>query len=136
MNCGHTFAHAFESVAGTGVGCEGGVYGNDCACKLAGGGLVASRADSTTGKTLSRLELPVTQQSEWNVERRSDAKGQEERGGRLVHPSHRLGEVAAFDDIPETLVRGVTYHLMQAGQIVGLPAVARGGRRHMGDHRR
>ena len=106
LNYGHTFAHAFEAVAGYGTWLHGEAVaaGMVCASRLAERrGLISADVTERQVRLLARFGLPVRPQR-WPVPAllaamRSDKKAVAGRL-RLVLP-RRLGEVALFDDIPE-----------------------------------
>jgi 3-dehydroquinate synthase len=113
LNYGHTFAHAFESAGGYGAWLHGEAVaaGMVCASRLAERrGLVPNELTVRQVALLERFGLPTAHKSEWPIDgliavMRRDKKNV---GGRLrfILPT-RLGEVKAFDDITETLVREV-----------------------------
>jgi 3-dehydroquinate synthase len=113
LNYGHTFAHASEAVGGYGAWLHGEAVaaGMVCASRLAERrGLIPAEVTSRQMKLLARFGLPTERRAEWDPEAllatmRRDKKNV---GGRLrfVLPT-RLGHVAAFDDVPEALVREV-----------------------------
>jgi 3-dehydroquinate synthase len=112
LNYGHTFAHAFETVAGYGQWLHGEAVaaGMVCASRLAQRqGLIAADLIERQVQLLRRLGLPtgpLAGSREELVEvMRQDKKA---LAGRLrfILP-RRLGEVALFDDIPEATVRRV-----------------------------
>jgi 3-dehydroquinate synthase len=112
LNYGHTFAHAFEAVAGYGAWLHGEAVaaGIVCASLLAElRGLVGPEVTQRQRRLLEAFGLP-TAPGRWPVGEvlaamRSDKKA---AAGRLrfVLP-RRLGEVALFDDVPEDDVRRV-----------------------------
>jgi 3-dehydroquinate synthase len=112
LNYGHTFAHAFETVAGYGAWLHGEAVavGMVCAAQLAvRRGLLTAETAERQARLLGALELP-TKPEPWDVEEllaimRSDKKA---RAGRLrfVLPS-RLGAAALVEDIAEDDVRQV-----------------------------
>ncbi|HJT79135.1 MAG TPA: 3-dehydroquinate synthase, partial [Gemmataceae bacterium] len=112
LNFGHTFAHAFETVAGYGTWLHGEAVaaGMVCAGRLAERrGLVGRDFTLRLQRLLVRLRLPG-KPGRWPVEEllatmRSDKKAEAGRL-RFVLP-RRLGEVALFDDVPEADVRQV-----------------------------
>jgi 3-dehydroquinate synthase len=112
LNYGHTFAHAFETVAGYGAWLHGEAVaaGMVCASRLAERhGLILAELTERQRRLLQRFGLPTAPQR-WPVRdllaaMRSDKKNV--AGSlRLVLP-RRLGGVALFDDVPESLVRQV-----------------------------
>jgi 3-dehydroquinate synthase len=112
LNYGHTFAHAFETAAGYGPWLHGEAVaaGMVCASRLAERrGLVGRDLTDRQKRLLERFGLP-TAPDRWPVGElvatmRSDKKS---LAGRLrfVLP-RRLGEVALFEDVPESDVRQV-----------------------------
>jgi 3-dehydroquinate synthase len=112
LNYGHTFAHAFEAVAGYGAWLHGEAVaaGMVCASLLAERrGLVGREETERQRRLLGAFGLP-TAPGRWPTEEvlaamRTDKKA---AAGRLrfVLP-RRLGEVALFDDVPEDDVRRV-----------------------------
>ena len=113
LNYGHTFAHAFEAVGGYGAWLHGEAVaaGMVCASRLAERrGLIPAEVTARQARLLERFGLPTERRPEWEpgallAVMRRDKKNV---GGRLrfVLPM-RLGHVAAFDDVPEALVREV-----------------------------
>jgi 3-dehydroquinate synthase len=113
LNYGHTFAHAFESAGGYGGWLHGEAVaaGMVCASRLAERrGLIAADLTARQVALLKRFGLPTDRRPEWAIDgliavMRRDKKNV---GGRLrfILPT-RLGEVRAFDDVPEDLVREV-----------------------------
>jgi 3-dehydroquinate synthase len=118
LNYGHTFAHAFETVAGYGAWLHGEAVGAGmmCACRLAQRrGLVGADLTERQRNLLERFGLP-TAPERWPVEQllqamRSDKKALAGRL-RLVLPV-RLGAVALHDDVPQTQVREILAESMQ-----------------------
>jgi 3-dehydroquinate synthase len=112
LNYGHTFAHAFETIAGYGTWLHGEAVaaGMVCASRLAEArGLVGPEVTQRQRQLLARFGLPVAPQS-WPIDRllqvmRNDKKTQDGRL-RFILP-RRIGEVALFDDVPEEDVRRV-----------------------------
>jgi 3-dehydroquinate synthase len=112
LNYGHTFAHAFETVSGYGTWLHGEAVaaGMICASRLAERrGLIPHDVTERQERLLKQFGLPTAPQK-WPVDdlvevMRSDKKT---LAGKLrfVLP-RRLGEVALFDDVPETEVRRV-----------------------------
>ena len=113
LNYGHTFAHAFESVAGYGTWLHGEAVaaGMVCASRLAERrGLIPAEVTRRQVTLLGRFGLPTRPDPAWAADAllavmRRDKKNV---GGRLrfVLPT-RLGEVRAFDDVPEAQARDV-----------------------------
>jgi 3-dehydroquinate synthase len=112
LNYGHTFAHAFEAVAGYGTWLHGEAVaaGMVCASRLAERrGLVGADVTERQLRLLRAFGLP-TQPERWPADvllaaMRSDKKNVAGRL-RLVLPT-RLGEVRLFDDVPEADVVAV-----------------------------
>jgi 3-dehydroquinate synthase len=114
LNYGHTFAHAFETVAGYGAWLHGEAVaaGMVCASLLAQRrGLLGQEATERQRGLLRAFGLPVGPESDWNIDAllgvmRSDKKAV---GGclRFVLPGRLGGQVALFDDIEERDVREV-----------------------------
>jgi 3-dehydroquinate synthase len=112
LNYGHTFAHAFETVSGYGAWLHGEAVaaGMVCAARLAQRrGLIPASVADRQRRLLDRFGLPTTPQP-WPVDALVAAMRQDKKAlaGRLrfILPQ-RLGEVALYDDIPETEVRQV-----------------------------
>jgi len=113
LNYGHTFAHAFEAVGGYGAWLHGEAVaaGMVCASRLGERrGLVGADLTARQIDLLRRFGLPTAARADWDADAllavmRRDKKNV---GGRLrfILPT-RLGHVAAFDDVPEALVREV-----------------------------
>lgn len=113
LNYGHTFAHAFESAGGYGAWLHGEAVaaGMVCASRLAERrGLIPTDLTTRQVALLERFGLPTAHKPEWPIDgliavMRRDKKNV---GGRLrfILPT-RLGEVRAFDDVPEAVVREV-----------------------------
>lgn len=120
LNLGHTFAHAFENAAGYGSWLHGEAVaaGMICASRLAEKrGLVPVEVTARQERLFSAFGLP-TRPEPWPVDElietmRSDKKA---CAGRLrfVLP-RRLGEAAAFDDVPESWVRETLKELATTG---------------------
>ncbi|HKB05463.1 MAG TPA: 3-dehydroquinate synthase, partial [Gemmataceae bacterium] len=113
LNYGHTFAHAFESVAGYGMWLHGEAVaaGMVCASRLAERrGLIAGEVTRRQAALLTRFRLPTARPPEWNADRLIEAMRRDKKNiaGRLrfVLPT-RLSHVAVFDDVPESQVREV-----------------------------
>jgi 3-dehydroquinate synthase len=110
LNYGHTFAHAFETVAGYGAWLHGEAVaaGMVCASRLAERrGLIDAATTERQRRLLERFGLP-TAPRRWPADdllavMRSDKKNVAGRL-RFVLP-RRLGAVALFDDVPEDDVR-------------------------------
>lgn len=116
LNYGHTFAHAFESVAGYGGWLHGEAVaaGMICASSLAERrGLVPSTVTERQITILHRFGLPTRRRPEWDIDAmiavmRRDKKKMGDRL-RFVLPT-RIGHVALFDDVSEDVVREVLAH--------------------------
>jgi len=123
LNYGHTFAHAFETVAGYGAWLHGEAVaaGMACAALLAQRrGLVGPELAARQRRLLEALGLPSAP-GRWPADgllavMRSDKKNVAGRL-RFVLPT-RLGEVALFE-VPEEEVRAV---LAVVGQVCNLPS--------------
>jgi 3-dehydroquinate synthase len=112
LNYGHTFAHAFETVAGYGAWLHGEAVaaGMACAAELARRhGLIST---DLVGRQRALLEAfgllvaPLDWPADQLVEVMRSDKTAEAGKLRFVLPV-RLGEVRLFDDVPEDLVRAV-----------------------------
>jgi 3-dehydroquinate synthase len=112
LNYGHTFGHAFETATGYGSWLHGEAVaaGMVCASRLAERrGLISPDLTERQQRLLEKFGLPTAPAQRPVADllevMRSDKKAV---GGRLrfVLP-RRLGEVALYDDIPETEVRHV-----------------------------
>ena len=118
LNYGHTFAHAFETVAGYGFWLHGEAVaaGMICASRLAERrGLLGAEATARQVALLKQFGLP-TKPLPWPIAdlltiMRSDKKTVDGRL-RFVLPK-KLGEAALFEDIPEIEVREVLEASMQ-----------------------
>ncbi len=113
LNYGHTFAHAFESVGGYGSWLHGEAVaaGMVCASRLAERrGLIASELTNRQIDLLKRFGLPTERKPEWAIDAMLNVMRRDKKnvGGRLrfILPT-RLGEVSAFDDVPEDQARAV-----------------------------
>ncbi len=113
LNYGHTFAHAFETIAGYGHWLHGEAVsaGMVCASKLADRrGLIPSEITRRQIAILSKFQLPIVPQPEWSKDAmievmRRDKKAQAGQL-RFILPT-KLGEVKLFDDVPEEQVKAV-----------------------------
>lgn len=113
LNYGHTFAHAFEAVAGYGTWLHGEAVaaGMICGSRLAEKhGLIPDEVTARQLALLEKLGLPVSIPEGWSVEdmlqvMRRDKKNVAGRM-RFVLPT-RIGEVALFDDVAEETVVSV-----------------------------
>jgi 3-dehydroquinate synthase len=105
LNYGHTFAHAFENVAGYGSWLHGEAVaaGMVCAARLAERrGLISADVAARQNRLLGNLGLPTSHRwpaADLIEAMRSDKKAKAGRL-RLVLP-RRLGDVAVFDDVSE-----------------------------------
>jgi 3-dehydroquinate synthase len=113
LNYGHTFAHAFETVSGYGTWLHGEAVaaGMVCASRLAERqGLIGPEVTVRQIELLTRFGLPTSRPPEWSADdllavMRRDKKNVAGRL-RFILPV-RIGQVAAFDDVPDALVREV-----------------------------
>jgi 3-dehydroquinate synthase len=112
LNYGHTFAHAFEAVAGYGSWLHGEAVaaGMVCASRLAERrGLIDATVTKRQIDLLERLGLPIRPEK-WPIDElisvmRTDKKSV--AGAlRFILPT-RLGAVALFDNVPEADVREI-----------------------------
>jgi 3-dehydroquinate synthase len=112
LNYGHTFAHAFEAVGGYGSWLHGEAVaaGMVCASRLAERrGLVGTEATERQMRLLEQFGLPTAPRA-WPIAdllaaMRIDKKATAGRV-RFILP-RRLGEVALFDDVPDSEVAAV-----------------------------
>src|SRR5262249_3283168 len=110
LNYGHTFAHAFETVAGYGAWLHGEAVaaGMMCAASLAQRrGLIGPEITERQLRLLKAFALPTRPES-WPIDlllaaMRADKKAQN-GNWRFVLPT-RLGEARVYDDIDESDVR-------------------------------
>jgi 3-dehydroquinate synthase len=112
LNYGHTFAHAFEAIGGYGAWLHGEAVaaGMICASRLAERlGLIPPDVTRRQAQLLQRFKLP-TAPNPWPVEDLIVAM----RRDKKAHAGHmrfilprRIGEVAVYDDIQESLVADV-----------------------------
>jgi 3-dehydroquinate synthase len=112
LNYGHTFAHAFEAAAGYGAWLHGEAVaaGMVCASALAERrGLIPADLTRRQIKILERFGLPVAPEK-WDADSLLATMHSDKKAVaghlRFILP-RRLGEVALFDDVPETDVRAV-----------------------------
>jgi 3-dehydroquinate synthase len=112
LNYGHTFAHAFEAVAGYGAWLHGEAVaaGMICASRLAERrGLIDAGLTQRQRILLERFGLP-TGPGRWPVDELLAAMRRDKKAHagqlRFVLP-RRLGDVDLFDDVPEEEVRRV-----------------------------
>ena len=120
LNYGHTFAHAFETVAGYGTWLHGEAVsaGMACAALLANRmELISTEVVERQRRLLEAFGLPVTIPAAWDAQAmidvmRSDKKAE---GGRMrfVLPVRR-GEARLFDDVTAEQVEAVL--AMAAGE--------------------
>ena len=110
LNYGHTFAHAFETLAGYGTWLHGEAVaaGMVCASRLAERrGLIGSDVTARQIRLLEAFELPVSLNADWSPDELigSMYRDKKAQGGKLrfVLPV-RLGEVRMFDNVPESQV--------------------------------
>jgi 3-dehydroquinate synthase len=117
LNYGHTFAHAFETVAGYGslLHGEAVAIGMVCASRLAEAhGLIEHATTERQRELLDAFGLPTRPQP-WPIDEllatmRKDKKAQAGKL-RFVLP-RRLGAVELFDEVPEIEVRQVLQFLI------------------------
>lgn len=113
LNYGHTFAHAFETAGGYAHWLHGEAVaaGMIAASQLAERrGLIAHDITERQINLLRAFSLPVAPEKNWAIDdlvatMRKDKKAVAGRL-RFILPT-RLGEVAMFDDVPESDVRAV-----------------------------
>jgi 3-dehydroquinate synthase len=112
LNYGHTFAHAFETVGGYGAWLHGEAVaaGMLCASRLAERrGLIGADVTERQLRLLQMFGLPTAPEG-WPVDELLTTMQRDKKtvAGRLrfVLP-RRLGEVALFEDVPESDVRAV-----------------------------
>lgn len=113
LNYGHTFAHAFETVGGYGVWLHGEAVaaGMECAARLARKmGLIGPELLDRQRRLLQAFGLPTEPRPEWPLDAMLAVMKRDKKaaGGRMrfILP-RKLGEVALFDDVPESRVREV-----------------------------
>ena len=111
LNYGHTFAHAFETVAGYGVWSHGEAVaaGMVCASRLAEKlGRISASVTERQVKLLAALGLPVAANVDWPADDLIAVMRRDKKAVagtlRFVLPT-RLGEVELVPDVPEELVR-------------------------------
>ncbi len=129
LNYGHTFAHAFETVAGYGAWLHGEAVaaGMVCASRLAERlGMIPAEVTQRQTDLLRRFGLP-TGPRDWPIDNllsvmRNDKKAEAGRL-RLVLP-RRLGEVQLVEDVPESDVRAVL------AQVTGLVSTGKSWPHH------
>lgn len=110
LNYGHTFAHAFEAIGGYGAWLHGEAVaaGMVCASRLAEKrGLIGSDLTQRQIRLLQAFDLPIDAKPHWptNELLASMYRDKKTQAGnlRFVLPT-KLGEVKAFDDVPESQV--------------------------------
>lgn len=113
LNYGHTFAHAFETVAGYGAWLHGEAVaaGMVCASRLAVTlGLIPQSVTDQQVAILTRLGLPTAPLAGWDANALIDVMRRDKKAKagqlRFVLP-RQIGAVELFDDVPEALVREV-----------------------------
>jgi 3-dehydroquinate synthase len=113
LNYGHTFAHAFESVAGYGTWLHGEAVaaGMVCASRLAERrGLISHGITRRQLELLTQFGLPVLPLPQWDAEELLGVMRRDKKNTagklRFILPI-KLGEVAPFDDITDGLVREI-----------------------------
>jgi 3-dehydroquinate synthase len=118
LNYGHTFAHAFEIAGGYGHWLHGEAVaaGMVCASRLAERrGLIPADITERQIRLLQAFSLPTAPET-WPIDDllQTMRKDKKAVAGRLrfILPK-RLGEVALFDDVPESDVRAVLESLMR-----------------------
>ncbi len=112
LNYGHTFAHAFETAGDYGYWLHGEAVsaGMICASRLAERrGLIGSDVTERQLRLLRAFSLPIAPEA-WPIDDlvKTMRKDKKAVGGqmRFILPT-RIGEVALFDDVPESDVRAV-----------------------------
>jgi 3-dehydroquinate synthase len=115
LNYGHTFAHAFETVAGYGTWLHGEAVaaGMVCACRLAERmGLVPPEVTARQVNLLRSLGLPIAPLPGWPIDELIAVMRRDKKAAagklRFVLPT-RIGEVRLVDDVPENQVREVLH---------------------------
>jgi 3-dehydroquinate synthase len=113
LNYGHTFAHAFEAIGGYGTWLHGEAVaaGMVCASKLAEMRvLIPNELTTRQVRLLEQFTLPIQHKAEWDIEAMLAVMRRDKKnvGGkmRFILPT-KLGQVTAFDDIPERQVRAI-----------------------------
>jgi 3-dehydroquinate synthase len=113
LNYGHTFAHAFETVAGYGAWLHGEAVsaGMVCASRLAEKlGRIPADVTERQLKLLTAFGLPVEANPDWSVEDQIAVMRRDKKAVagtlRFVLPT-KLGEVELVSGVPEELVRSV-----------------------------
>ena len=120
LNCGHTFAHAFESVGGYGAWLHGEAVaaGMVCASRLAERrGQIPASLTSRQIDLLKRLGLPTAPLPEWESDALLAVMRRDKKavggGLRWVLP-RRIGSAEVADDVPDELVGEVLASLVEA----------------------
>jgi 3-dehydroquinate synthase len=113
LNYGHTFAHAFEALAGYGALLHGEAVaiGMMYAAKLAARlNLVTAEFIDRQAKLLRALSLPTAPDTSYPTDELLDVMRRDKKalGGKMqfILPT-RIGEVQLYRDVPEALVRAV-----------------------------
>ena len=113
LNYGHTFAHAFETVAGYGTLLHGEAVavGMVCAAWLAERHLsIGPELADRQQRLLMRFGLTTSVSPKWPMDEMIAVMRRDKKASagqlRFILPT-RLGEVKLFNDVPETLVREV-----------------------------
>lgn len=113
LNYGHTFAHAFEAIAGYGAWLHGEAVaaGMICASRVAERRqLIRPDVIVRQLELLTKFSLPTACNSNWDVDAMLLTMSRDKKnvGGRvrLVLPT-RIGEVKLFDDTSDSLIREV-----------------------------
>lgn len=113
LNYGHTFAHAFETAGGYSHWLHGEAVaaGMVCASRLAERrGLIEADVTQRQVRLLEAFSLPIAPKKDWPIDDliQTMRKDKKAIGGqmRFILPT-KLGEVALFDDVPESDVRAV-----------------------------
>ncbi len=113
LNYGHTFAHAFETVAGYGTWLHGEAVaaGMVCASQLAERlGMIPAEVTTRQVDLLRHFRLPTAPPPAWPVDDLIAVMRRDKKAAagklRFVLPT-RIGEVKLVDDVPEPLVREV-----------------------------
>ncbi len=113
LNYGHTFAHAFETAAGYGNWLHGEAVaaGMVCASSLAERrSLIGRDLTERQIRLLQKFSLPIAPLKDWPIDDllATMRKDKKTVAGRLrfILPT-KLGDVARFDDVPESDVRAV-----------------------------
>jgi 3-dehydroquinate synthase len=113
LNYGHTFAHAFEAVAGYGSWLHGEAVaaGMVCASRLAERkSMITSDLTDRLIRLLKQFQLPTDRDSAWSIDALIDAMQRDKKASagrlRFILPTN-LGSVLMVNDVDETLVRDV-----------------------------